>query len=254
MSARLNIFTIVLNGMPYLREIHRTLDRLGGDWRWTLVHGVADPVGDTDWCQQIEAPPDDGTERFLHEIAKDPRIAVIKQPRWPGKAAMCNTALATFTEPGILMQMDADEIWTAAQLRVIPALFDRHPQAHGAMFLCRYWVGPRRFVCTPNAFGNHCAYEWIRAWRFVPGMRFERHEPPILIGAKDYVSHSATAQMGLVFDHYAYATRRQIEFKQAFYGEEYDPAAWDRLQVMRGPVDLHGVLPWVKASVISHEA
>jgi hypothetical protein len=247
-------FTIVLNGMPWLREIYRNLTELDGDWRWTLVHGVADPVGDTDWCQQIDAPLDDGTTAFLDEIARDKRVAVIRQPRWPGKTAMCNAALATFTEPGILLQMDADEVWQPAQLRVLPALFDRFPEAHGALFLCRYWVGPRRFVCTPNAFGNHTAYEWIRAWRFVPGMRFQWHEPPMLIGAKQYVSHASTAQMGLVFDHYAYATRAQIEFKQGFYGPEYDPGAWDRLQAMRGPVDLCGVLPWVKAPVVSYEA
>jgi hypothetical protein len=259
MSARINVFTIVLNGLPWIHSVHKSLHRAlaqGLDLRWAIVHGVADPVADTSWCKTIPAPPDDGTLPYLREIAASSsgRITLICADRWPGKTAMCNAALDTFDQPGILMQMDADEVWTPAQLRVMPALFERHPQAQGAMFLCRYWVGPNRFVCTPNAFGNHCAYEWIRAWRFAPGMRFERHEPPMLIGAKDYASHSATAAMGLVFDHYAYATRAQIEFKRDYYGPEYSPEAWDRLQAMSGQVDLCGVLPWVKAPVISYEA
>lgn len=254
---RINFFTIILNGLPWIQQVYSAISRSELDWRWTIVHGVADPVGDTDWCQQIEAPADDGTLPYLRTIAANSlgRITLICADRWPGKTAMCNAALETFTEPGFLMQMDADEVWTPAQLRMIPAVFERNPQAHGAMFLCRYWVGPNRFVCTPGAFGNHTAYEWIRAWRFVPGMRFERHEPPILLGAKQYASHTATAQLGLVFDHYAYATRAQMEFKHSYYsGADYDCESWDKLQAMRGPVDLCGVLPWVRSSVISYEA
>jgi hypothetical protein len=152
------------------------------------------------------------------------------------------------------MQMDADEVWQPSQLRVVSTLFDRFEHARGAMFLCRYWVGPRRYVCTPNAFGNHTAYEWIRAWRFTPGMKFDSHEPPVIAGASPYVSHAATSQLGLVFDHYAYATREQIEFKAMYYGDGYSPEAWDRLQELRGPVDLCGVLPWVKKPVMSYEA
>ncbi len=67
------------------------------------------------------------------------------------------------------------------------------------------------------------------------------------------MSQSATAQLGLVFDHFAYADRSQVEFKERYYGYEGATAAWDQLQQMRGPVDLCGVLPWVKSSVISYE-
>jgi cellulose synthase/poly-beta-1,6-N-acetylglucosamine synthase-like glycosyltransferase len=253
MSERLNVFTIVLNGMPYLRRVWDCLRATDTNWRWTIVHGVADPVADTSWCKTIEAPTDDGTLALLAECESSPRVTVIRQPRWPGKTAMCNAALATFDRPGVLIQMDADEIWAPRQLLTVPTLFERYPLADAAMFFCRYWFGPRRFVCTPNAFGNHIAYEWIRAWRFTPGATFERHEPPVLRGAEKYLSHAITSQVGLVFDHYAYASRAQVEFKQAYYGPEYDPAAWDRLQEMRGPVDLCGVLPWVKSPVISYE-
>jgi hypothetical protein len=253
-APHLNVFTIVLNGMPWLMELRETLFNTPANWTWTIVHGVADPVADTSWCQRIPTPPDDSTLANIRTWARmDERIRVIEQPRWPGKTAMCNAALATFDTPGVLMQMDADEVWQPSQLRVVSTLFDRFEKAGGAMFLCRYWVGPRRYVCTPNAFGNHIAYEWIRAWRFTPGMEFERHEPPILSGVVSYVSQPATAHLGLVFDHYAYATREQIEFKAMYYGDGYSVEAWDRLQEMRGPVDLCGVLPWVKSPVISYE-
>lgn len=252
----LNIFTIVLNGMPRLRDVHRSIEQIDGDWRWTIVHGVADPVADTSWCKSIPAPEDDGTLPSIMCWSRpvDSRIKVIHQDRWPGKTAMVNAALKTFDKTGTLLQMDADEVWNPAQLRIMPSLFERFKEADGALFLCRYWVGPRRYICTPGTFGNHSAYEWARAWRFEPGMLFERHEPPILAGAMHYANQRCTASLGLVFDHYAYADRSQIVFKQSYYGPEYDPEAWDRLQAMRGPVDLLGVLPWVKESVISYEA
>jgi len=250
----LNVFTIVLNGMPWLHYVHRSLTQCHIDWKWTIVHGFADPIGDTAWCKSIPTPEDDGTlASILKWALTDDRIDVIAKDRWPGKTAMCNTALESFTETGVLIQMDADEVWTPMQLRILTGLFDQHPAAGGAMFLCRYWVGPYRYVCTPGAFGNHVEYEWVRAWRFTPGMTFERHEPPILKGVSQYIGHRDTAQLGLVFDHYAYATRKQIEFKRAYYGSEYDPESWDRLQTMHGVVDLHDVLPWVRSSVMSYE-
>jgi hypothetical protein len=250
----LNIFTIVLNGQPWLTEVAASLLSYPGDWRWSVVHGVADPVGDTDWCKTIAAPEDDGTLDLIESLAlSDKRISLTRRPRWPGKTSMVNTALSVFDEPGVLMQMDCDEIWTPAQLRIIATLFDR-TDAHAAMFLCRYWVGPRRYLCTPGAWGNNPEYEWIRAWRWQPGQRFETHEPPVLAGCARYLTPAATSQLGLVFDHYAYATRQQVEFKERYYGYEGAVEAWDRLQAMRGPVDLRGVLPWVRGSVVSYEA
>lgn len=249
----LNVFTIVINGMPWLPRIHEALSALDIPWRWTIVHGVADPVGDTAWCHRVERPADDGTMDALYVLRNKPHVHVIARPRWPGKTAMCNAALDTFDHPGVLMQIDADELWTPEQLRIMPALFAAHPEADGALFYCRYWVGPRRFVCQPNAFGNHTGYEWIRAWRYQPGQKFLTHEPPHLDGATRYVRHEVTARHGLVFDHHAYARREQIEFKLQYYGPDYDPAAWDRLQTMRGPVDLSTVLPWVKRPVMSWE-
>ena len=256
MSSRLNIFTIVLNGMPWLEEVEDAIMQSGADYRWVIVHGVADPVADTSWCQRIETPEDDGTTEKLRQLARyGDRIRVISRPRWPGKTAMCNAALEAFdaTTPAVTLQIDADELWTPRQLRALPSLFDEFTDAHAAMFLCRYWFGPRRFVCTPGTYGNNTSYEWVRAWRHRPGMRFERHEPPLVTGAANYIGHAATAQRGFVFDHMAYADRSQIEFKERYYGPDYSPAAWDRLQALRGPVDLSTVLPWVKQSVICHE-
>lgn len=251
---KISVFTIVFNGMPWLPKIYDTLCELA-DFRWSIVHGIADPVGDTAWCKRIETRPDDGTLDWIQSVAlADNRVTVLSQERWPGKTPMCNAALGALKVPGILVQMDADEIWTQTQLSVLPSLFERHPTADAAMFLCRYWVGPNRYVCTPNAFGNHCAYEWVRAWRYEPGMTFEAHEPPMMRGCTRYISHGATAQLGLVFDHFAYADRSQIQFKADYYGPEYSVEAWDRLQTMRGPVDLCGVLPWVKAPIMSYEA
>lgn len=254
MSTRLNVFTIVLNGNPWIAKVAQSLMASGMDWRWSIVHGVADPVGDTSWCQHVSAPEDDGTLGYLQHLAlHDSRVTLTQRARWPGKTAMCNTALAEFKQAGILMQMDADEVWQPEQLRVMPSLFERHPEADAAMFLCRYWVGMRRYVCQPNAYGNNCAYEWVRAWRFQPGMQFETHEPPVMAGAKKYITQGATIQLGLVFDHYAYATRDQVRFKEQYYNYAGATAAWEELQLQDGPADISRFLPWVKTPCMSYE-
>lgn len=262
MKPSLHVFTLALNSMPWIERVAESIEqtRREGfvDVRWTIVHGVAEPLADTAWCKQIETPPDDGTKEFLDGLATfgGPKTQVLYGQRWPGKTAMCNAALETFDAAGCgtLVQMDSDEVWAPAQLRILPSLWERFTEADAAMFHCRYWLGPNRYVATPNAYGNNSAYEWIRAWRWQPGQRFERHEPPILANASKYLPQQVTAQLGLVFDHYAYATREQVAFKEAYYGYEGAVAQWDNLNAQTGPQDAARYLSWVRGSVMSYEA
>jgi hypothetical protein len=249
----LNIFTIVLNGQPYIARHVRVFESLPFRWKWSVVHGIADPIGCTSWVQHLDRVNDDGTVPYLKHLESFHKITLVRRDRWPGKLAMVNAALDAFTEPGILLQVDADEIWTADQLVRLVELFESQPDFDAAFFFCRYFVGPRRVITQTGSFGNHTDFEWLRAWRWKPGQRFLRHEPPVLKGQGRIIPHNVTASAGLIFDHYAYADPDAVAFKERFYGYDGALEAWKRLNERRGPVDVRGVLPWVHESAISHE-
>jgi hypothetical protein len=127
-------------------------------------------------------------------------------------------------------------------------------------FRCRYFVGPDLVITSRFGFGNHEDYEWRRAWKGVRGDRFLTHEPPVLDRFdEDTWTHAQTESLGLVFDHFAYATKEQIEFKKAYYGSKanqigrlYANAAegWKELQRAPMPVaQLNRYLPWVGPDV-----
>lgn len=252
-SRRLNIFTIVLNGLPWIAMHHARLKALKTPWNWTIVHGIADPKADTAWVHGVDTVEHDATLAYVRKLAaKDARVRVIEKERWHGKAEMCNAALETFTERGILLQMDADELWTTAQLDMMPVMFRMYPDADCAFFMARVWVGPNRFVCQPGGWANS-DYEWLRAWKWEPGRKFNSHEPPKLEGQNRVIKKTHTAMLGMVFDHYSYVLRSQIEFKEKYYGPRWSVRAWESLQSMRGPVDLSAVLPFVDTPTLSHE-
>lgn len=254
----LNIATIVLNGQPWIEKHLPIFAHLSVPWTWSIAHGIADPVKDTSWCKHLEAVEDDGTRQYLRKIGSyypQLNLRFSWADRWAGKTAQINAALEKFTQPGILLQVDADEIWTTEKLEILIRLFEAYPWATHAAFACRFFVGPRRVVTHPGGYGNRWNYEWIRAWRFTPGQKFVTHEPPELEGqlAGKILGHAFTMAAGLTFDHMSYATAAQVAFKEKYYDYPCATEAWARLQNMRGPVNLRGVLPWIQDSVISYE-
>lgn len=250
---RLNVFTICLNGLPWITMHHARLESLKIPWNWTIVHGIADPKADTAWCNPLETVAHDETLGYLRRLRdRDNRVTLIEQERWHGKKTMCNAALETFKEQGMLLQMDADEVWSERQLQLMPSLFEAYPEADCAFFLARVWVGPNRYTCQPGGWANR-DYEWLRLWKWEPGRFFETHEPPRLAGQNKVIKKTHTAMLGLVFDHYSYVFRDQIAFKEKYYGKLWSVAAWESLQTMRGPVELKAVLPFVDSETMSFE-
>lgn len=217
---KLVFFTIVHNGMPWITHHYPELRRLAIPWQWIIVEGAAAPEHCTSWCSQ--QPPSlstDGTSEYLDSIYFDTRITLLRSELWHGKLSMVNAAMEAIFEPCLLVEIDADELWTSSQLTALHHLFTKHPRAHLAYFYCRYFVGPNLYLSTRNGFGNHTDYEWLRAWRYAPGMRFKSHEPPVLEGATQHpLLHADTERAGLVFDHMAWATEPQVAFKCRFYG------------------------------------
>ena len=245
----LTIFTIVLNGEPYIEQHLPTLRQLSIPWQWRIVEGVAAPTHCTSWCRQM---PDrwhrdcvsiDGTHEYLRAINNTPNVrCVSRRSPWDGKVEMVKTALLGVTD-GVVMQVDSDEVWQPWQLERVYRLM--LPQAVGtaARFACRYWVGPAKVLTSTSGWARG-DLEWLRAWRWGSGVKFARHEPPLLEGFDRCVSIEDTLAEGLVFDHYAYVTQQQIAMKQDYYGYTGLVDAWHRLQATSGPVNLQEFFPW----------
>lgn len=261
---KLFIETIVLDGFPYLPLIYAELRKLSGiDWVWNCIEGVSAPNADTKWVAQM--PPrlsEDGTTQWLDSVAAfDKRVVIYRKEMWHSKTAQMNEPLKTLYEPAVLMQMDADEIFTTEQIKAIyEELSFRSSPLNTAQFACAYHVGPNIVITSQKTFGDF-DYEWFRAWRVQPGVRFKSHEPPKLENFKEVIwTKEKTRERGLVFDHFAYATEAQVAFKQRYYGSsnnkenghKYANAVegWKRLQEAKFPIsDLSLYLPFVGPNV-----
>lgn len=241
---KLAVITIVKNGMPYLERIMPSLSDSGLDFRWLVAEGTAMPGGSTNWCRRIEPGlSTDGTTEYLRLLEKvDSRVTYGANREWPSKDEMVNWCVRHIKDPCVLLQMDADEIWTPEALRALVNMFDTKPDYQRAYMKCRFWVGPDRYLSLMPNDRNH----WLRAWRFRPGMRFDKHEPPVLSGNQGpYAGVEQTQRRGIVFEHYSYATREQVKFKQDFYGYEGAVEAWERLQAVTAfPVRLRDFFHW----------
>jgi hypothetical protein len=248
---RLEIFTLALDAMPWIACHLPVFNALTVPWRWTIVHGVAANAHDTAWMQpQAPRLSTDGTTEFLAGLRSHPRITVLERPMWDGKRAMCNAALGAIEARGVrdalLLEVDADELWTATQLGTLATWFEHDPGVAAARFRCTYHVGLNIVTTTDDAYGCNPG-EWLRAWRWHSGMRFLTHEPPNLAGNQGRIlTRDETAAGGLVFDHYAYALPSQVAYKERVYGYRDALRKWQRLQAnTRWPVRLRDFLPWV---------
>jgi hypothetical protein len=246
--SKLHILTIALDANIFLHHQLYTFNRLDVDWTWYVVEGSSMNSGSTSWCNP--QPPRlsrDGTTEFLNQIRNHPRIVVIQRQSWKSKDEMVNAALDRIGDAGVLVQVDADEIWLPGQLSDIFNILQGNEYS-SAQFFCRYFIGQNIVITSENGYGNR-PEEWLRAWKFRPGMRFSSHEPPVLLGnlRLPKLGRVETRDMGLVFDHYAYSTAEQLKYKEKFYGYKDALSKWNLLQCNQAwPVnDLKKFLPWV---------
>lgn len=251
--------------MPFVTFHYPEFWKLGFEWEWRVVEGVAAPVHCTSWVKpMVPRLSRDGTTELLESLSDfDSRVIHFRKTLWPGKVAMFNEALKTIDEPCLLIEVDSDELWTAEQITKLRQMFIEHPEKNCARFRCRYFVGRDIVITNTDGahYGNHEAYEWKRAWKITSGSQFERHEPPVIRGLSEVPFTQAETQMaGLVFDHYAYATESQVAFKANYYGSENNQAGakykdavlnWKRLQENRKwPVlNLEEFMPWIGPGV-----
>jgi len=244
-----HIVTIVLDGMPFIAQHISVFNRLKVPWEWHIVEGAASNTHCTRWCKpQSGRLSQDGTTEYLDQIASHPRVHLYRKSLWDGKVEMVNHPLSIIFEECVLLEVDCDEFWTAGQIEALVKLFDSDKLRTHAMFWCRYFFGPHLVMNSRNCYANNPGQDWKRAWRFFPGDKFISHEPPQLTGERVAFMHADTEAAGLVFDHYGYATRAQVKFKESFYGYKGAVKSWEKLQKVTKTSKLSDYLPWVAAS------
>lgn len=225
---KLNLFTIVLNGQPFIEKLLPEFERLKCDWHWYVMEGASANTHDTKWCTpQSPQFSRDGTHEYLNSLIKHPRVTVLRKQLWDGKIEMVNAPLNLLRDESVLMQVDSDEWWDASQLETVRNIFVDRPQIQRAYFKCRYFYGQNIYI-DPDSDKNNV---WLRAWRHSAGQRHVTHEPPNLAGNHGpAISADETSRIGLVFQHYSYVTRAQVHFKSSFYSYKGAVESWERLQ------------------------
>lgn len=246
---KLVIFTIVLDGQPFIERHLPVFERLSIPWEWRIAEGAALNTHCTKWCQpQAPRLSTDGTSEYLTKISKHPNVRVFRRQLWDGKLSQCNACIAGLDEECVLLQVDVDEFYTVEQIEKIVTLFRHRKQVMRMLFWCNYWLGPHIKATSINGYGNRNGGEWLRAFRYLPGMKFTQHEPPILGGNPGVaMGRDETRANGIVFDHYAWLLESQAVFKCNFYGYKDAASHWRKLQSnTKWPVkDLRELLPWV---------
>lgn len=268
-----HFFTIVLNGEPFIRYHLEALAGLPFRWHWHIVEGVARLRHDTAWSVSnggrisdslhSQGRSHDGTSEYLDRIQREhpDKITIYRKPPprlWDGKLEMINAFLPHLPEDCLLWQVDADELWSRAQIVKLRELFLEHPGKTAAWFWCRYFVGPELVVSSRAGYSQNPESEWLRVWRYKSGMEWASHEPPRLIetssrdgerevGKINPFWHFEMEEHGLVFQHFAYAVQEQLAFKQIYYGYRDALDGWQKLQAAQErPLLLRNYFSWVK--------
>ncbi|MBW7990851.1 MAG: glycosyltransferase [Planctomycetes bacterium] len=272
-SLSIHFFTIVLNGQPFIRHHIEVFKQLPFKWNWHIIEGVAELKHDTAWSVKLggrineqlhsNGLSNDGTTEYLDELKNQfpDNVTIYRKANgafWDGKLEMVNAPLANINEECLLWQVDSDELWTEEQICASRDMFIAEPDRTAAYYLDNFFVGENLVTTTINTYGNNTSYEWLRTWRFNPSLQWAAHEPPRLcmpaqdgklvdIATIKPFKHHETQAKKLVFQHYAYATEKQLAFKEIYYGYKNAVEQWRHLQQHKDfPVFLRDYFGWVK--------
>jgi len=265
----IHFFTLVLNGMPFLRRQWDVLQSLPGPVHWHVVEGLAELKHDTAWGLKnggvvpsefhADGRSNDGSSEFLDQIAMEfpDRVTLYRRDRpWDGKLEMCQAPLVNVGSEALLWQLDADEFWAPETIAEVRATFEKTPDLMAAQFQCRFYVAPHLILDNIGFYGNDPRVEWRRVWRFLPGDQWRSHEPPVLErGGADLFSLRAldshqTSTNGWTFRHFAYVTSAQVAFKESYYGYRGALAGWQSMQESRNPELMPSqFLPWIPPGI-----
>lgn len=247
----IHFLTCVCNGMPFIRHHLKVFESLSVPWHWHICEGASythdgAPAPRTA-CHGLS---DDGTHEYLVDLAKHPQVTITQDTRhyltW-----RFNEMLKTITGECLLWQVDVDEYWTAKQIETMHDLFANDHSVNSAMCWCNYFVGPRLVLERKRGAGNFTNQEWRRVWRFKEGCAYVQHDPPIITPANSPAfTHAQTEAAGLIFNHYAFVTEKQVEFKTRRYGWTVALDRWRALQGAVVPTPVEKFLPWLGCGTV----
>jgi glycosyltransferase involved in cell wall biosynthesis len=271
---KINFFTIVYNGMPFIKHHIKEFEKTEIDWHWHVVEGLAELSQDTAWSlstggvitddQRNTTLSKDGTTEYIDTLKKEypDKISVYRKDSgalWDGKIEMVRAPLANLKIECLLWQIDCDEHWNYQQIINVHKQFIQNKEKTAAWFWCNYYVGNDITISTRNCYAQNPNQEWLRVWRFRPGDDWTAHEPPVLIGNRDgsWVDigrhnpfmHNEMENIGAVFEHYAYVIAEQLKFKETYYGYKGALKQWERMQLAIESQDnlkLGDYFHWVK--------
>lgn len=273
----IHFFTIVLNGMPFIKYHIEVFSKLTFKWHWHIIEGVADLKNDTAWSiahggrisneLHTNGLSNDDTTAYLDELKnKYPdNITLYRKTEgqfWNGKLEMVNAPLANISEECILWEIDVDELWTAEQLSKGRELYILNPQKTASYYLCNFFVGEKLIITSKNTYGNYTEFEWLRTWKYKPGDKWLTHEPPVLgrkynnrewkdLAKVDPFIHAVTQYHQLIFQHYAYVIPAQLKFKEKYYGYKNALNQWSNLQrETQFPKLLKNYFEWVNDDAV----
>jgi glycosyltransferase involved in cell wall biosynthesis len=267
----IHFFTIVLNGEPFIRYHIEVFRQLPFPWHWHIVEGVADLKHCSAWSLRLgghitaamhsNGLSNDGTTEYLDELQRQypDNISIYRKSDgafWDGALEMVNAPLTHIKQECLLWQVDVDEFWTIDQIGRMQQMFIRHPEKTAAFYWCWYFVGQDLVIATRNCYAENPQQEWLRTWRYQPGYRWISHSPPILAQLSDGqwqdvarinpFLHEETEAEQAIFQHFAYVTEKQLQFKEDYYGYKNARSSWIALQQQtRLPVRLRQYFPWV---------
>lgn len=254
---RVDILSVVCNGMPFIRHHLPVFQALKIPWHWHLYEGIARnpfaPGSITPDMHRNGLSVDGTTEYITDHLMWHPNVTVHRVgANWESLylTARFQHMLSKVNEQTLAWEVDVDEYWTAAQIETMARMFDEQPAKTAAWFRCRLFVGPKRMLPrSDHGPGGRLSHEWKRAWRHRPGLVYAQHDPPTVLDengadvfAKNGFMHDETENAGLTFNHYAYVTEAQIRFKEQRYGFHGAMKEWKRLQTCALPTTLGSLI------------
>jgi hypothetical protein len=252
--------------MPFIPYHIKVFQTLSIPWHWHIIEGMAKLKYDTAWGLENggQVPQEfhedglsvDGTTEYINSLLLQHKssITVYRKPMgmlWEGKREMVNAPLCNDLGNCLLWQLDVDELWTKKSIEKVYKMFENNPDRWSAYFYCFYFLGLRKYIVSDGV-KSTMPWDWLRVWRYVNGMKWGAHEPPILlnthgedVGKIRPFTREETLREKIGFQHFAYSTLESVLFKEAYYGYKGLVDQWKLLQAKSGRVVIGEGFPGV---------
>lgn len=222
--------TIVLNGLPFLPYLLRTLY----PWaeRLVVVEGAvpgAAPLARPDGHSR------DGTleelRRFAAEEDPEGKVVVVTAEDeghddgfWPGEKDEQSRAYARRAVGDWLWQVDVDECYLPEDLALVCEVLEAAPEVTAVSFpTVTIWGGLGYAV--DGWYLRRGASRYHRLFRWGPGYEYRRHRPPTVVDAAGrdlrsltWLRAEDTGRLGVTMRHYSLLFPHQAREKAVYYG------------------------------------